>query len=200
MNKYIIIISAWLCSLSASSQTEGYNPENPPLPDTPTLSYTLSVNVTPKGAAGINVSHQYKYAAGAELGLRPWPMSGFEFVYWANEKGDTVSTSSRYYFAMPEHDLALTAVYRYNPTSPVIPGSNHFDPYTGEVIVDYFTPGNMSWAIDKAANDDPEAVTKIVVAGELSSKDLFYFGHYPSCTTVDLSRTSAVDAIPYACF
>lgn len=200
MNKYIIIISAWLCSLSASSQTEGYNPENPPLPDTPTLSYTLSVNVTPKGAAGINVSNQYKYAAGEEIGLWTWPMSGFEFVYWADEKGDTVSTSSRYYFAMPEHDLALTAVYRYNPTSPVIPGSNHFDPYTGEVIVDYFTPGNMSWAIDKAANDDPEAVTKIVVAGELSSKDLFYFGNYPSCTTVDLSRTSAVDAIPYACF
>ena len=55
MNRFLFIIMVWLSSLSAFAQTEGYNPDNPPLPNFPekdtTVYYQLTAATSPVGGS-----------------------------------------------------------------------------------------------------------------------------------------------------
>lgn len=125
MNRYLYLLFMWLCSLSVFAQTEGYDPTNPPLPDFPSddpsdSAYTLVVNSSPLGSGSLNTSGG-SCQEGSSVYLRAYNNGSFYFMYWIDDEGNTLSTSSSFYFTMPKRDAVVTAVYQYSPSNPTLP-------------------------------------------------------------------------------
>lgn len=178
-----------------------YEPASPSLPDFPenAKTYTLSLACKPAGAGSFNVSSR-QLAADASVRLYAYTNSNFRFVYWADAKGDTVSTAQNFYFTMPAADTQLYGMYKYEPGNPKNPGANSYDSFTGEVIVDDFTPGNLNSAIQEVTGNSTSNITKLTVAGQISVYDFSIANNYPACAVVDLSRTSGVTNVPSYCY
>ena len=116
---------AWLSTLTALAQTEGYDPSNPPLPNFPTTDsdtthyYTLRVVSSP-ATSGLSTTGG-KYTAGQRVYLYASQNNGMKFQYWVDGEGNTLSTSTSFYYTMPAHDVVITAVFKYQPGSPSLP-------------------------------------------------------------------------------
>ena len=296
MNRYIYILIMWLCSLSAIAQTEGYNPNNPPLPDFPTdapkdTTYVLVVNSSPYGSGSLNTSGG-NYKEGVSVYLRAYNNGDMYFMYWIDDEGNTLTTSTSFNYTMPKRDAVVTAVYRYSPSNPALPdfpkdtniptynlkldtkpagagsfntsntnlkegesihlyaysnsnfyfkrwedaqgnvistaqnfyysmpavdtqlyaiytynpsnpanpNKNFYDSFTGEVIIDDFTKGNLSSAIYDVTKGNTSNITSITVAGVINSNDFSIANNYSSCSIVDLSRTNGVNTVPSYCY
>ena len=296
MTRYIYILIMWLCSLSAIAQTEGYNPNNPPLPDFPTddpkdTTYVLVVNSSPYGSGSLNTSGG-NYKEGASVYMRAYNNGDMYFMYWIDDEGNTLTTSTSFNYTMPKRDAVVTAVYRYSPSNPALPdfpedtniptynlkldtkpagagsfntsntnlkegesihlyaysnsnfyfkrwedaqgnvistaqnfyysmpavdtqlyaiytynpsnpanpGKNFYDSFTGEVIIDDFTKGNLSSAIYDVTKGNTSNITSITVAGVINSNDFSIANNYSSCSIVDLSRTNGVNTVPSYCY
>lgn len=117
---------AWLSTLTALAQTEGYDPSNPPLPNFPTTDsdtthyYTLRVVSSP-ATSGLNTTGGNKYTAGQRVYLSASQNNGMKFQYWVDGEGNTLSTSTSFYYTMPAHNVVITAVFSYQPGSPSLP-------------------------------------------------------------------------------
>ena len=126
MNRLLFIIMAWLSTLTALAQTEGYDPSNPPLPNFPTTDsdtthyYTLRVVSSP-ATSGLNTTGGNKYTAGQRVYLSAGQNNGMKFQYWVDGEGNTLSTSTSFYYTMPAHNVVITAVFKYQPGSPSLP-------------------------------------------------------------------------------
>ncbi len=94
-----------------------YNPENPPNPETPKETYTLTLQVTPSSAGSLNTSSPSIYREDTQVWLAAYNYSGYEFLYW-EENGEKISSVSSFYYTMPGRDATLKAVFRYNPSNP----------------------------------------------------------------------------------
>lgn len=196
MNRILFLIMVWLSSMSILAQTDGYDPANPPLPE---AKYKLTLNATPTGAGTFNVSSA-TLVKGEAVSLYAYTNTNFKFVKWMDAKADTlVSEAQNFSYVMPGSDMSLMAVYEYAPENPKNPGRNKFDSSTGEVIVDDFTPGSLSSAIQELVGNDKSSVAKITVVGVMSNND-FSIANYNECTVVDLSRTSGITALPSYCY
>lgn len=178
-----------------------YQPANPSLPDFPeeTTAYTLRLTAKPAGAGSFNADG-VQLSEGAQTHIYAYTNSNFRFLYWADAKGDTVSTAQSFYFTMPAADTQLFAIYKYDPANPKNPGRNDYDSGTGEVIVDDFTPGNLSSAISEATGGNTSGITKITVAGRVNSNDFSIANNYSTCAIVDLSRTTGATTVPSYCY
>lgn len=296
MNRLLFIIMAWLSTLTALAQTEGYDPSNPPLPNFPTTDsdtthyYTLRVVSSP-ATSGLNTTGGNKYTAGQRVYLRAGQNNGMKFQYWVDGEGNTLSTSTSFYYTMPAHNVVITAVfkyqpgspslpafpegeaptyllststkpagagsfsgggrnyqagaqvsltaytntnfefvcwtnaagdtlstarnlyytmpaapvqlyghYRYTPSSPKNPGRNAYDADEGIAIIDDFTPGNVSGALNDVTGGNTSALSKIIVAGNVNSNDFQIANNFSTCAVVDLSRTYGITTVPGSCW
>lgn len=296
MNRLLFIIMAWLSTLTALAQTEGYDPSNPPLPNFPTTDsdtthyYTLRVVSSP-ATSGLNTTGGNKYTAGQRVYLSASQNNGMKFQYWVDGEGNTLSTSTSFYYTMPAHNVVITAVfkyqpgspslpafpegeaptyllststkpagagsfsgggrnyqagaqvsltaytntnfefvcwtnaagdtlstarnlyytmpaapvqlyghYRYNPSSPKNPGRNAYDADEGIAIIDDFTPGNVSGALNDVTGGNTSALSKIIVAGNVNSNDFQIANNFSTCAVVDLSRTYGITTVPGSCW
>lgn len=296
MNRLLFIIMAWLSTLTALAQTEGYDPSNPPLPNFPTTDsdtthyYTLRVVSSP-ATSGLNTTGGNKYTAGQRVYLSASQNNGMKFQYWVDGEGNTLSTSTSFYYTMPAHNVVITAVfkyqpgspslpsfpegeaptyllststkpagagsfsgggrnyqagaqvnltaytntnfefvcwtnaagdtlstarnlyytmpaapvqlyghYRYNPSNPKNPGRNAYDADEGTAIIDDFTPGNVSGALYDVTGDNTSALSKIIVAGNVTSNDFQIANNFSTCAVVDLSRTYGISTVPGSCW
>lgn len=296
MNRLLFIIMAWLSTLTALAQTEGYDPSNPPLPNFPTTDsdtthyYTLRVVSSP-ATSGLNTTGGNKYTAGQRVYLSASQNNGMKFQYWVDGEGTTLSTSTSFYYTMPAHNVVITAVfkyqpgspslpafpegeaptyllststkpagagsfsgggrkyqagaqvsltaytntnfefvcwtnaagdtlstarnlyytmpaapvqlyghYRYNPSSPKNPGRNAYDADEGTAIIDDFTPGNVSGALNDVTGGNTSALSKIIVAGNVNSNDFQIANNFSTCAVVDLSRTYGITTVPGSCW
>lgn len=296
MNRLLFIIMAWLSTLTALAQTEGYDPSNPPLPNFPTTDsdtthyYTLRVVSSP-ATSGLNTTGGNKYTAGQRVYLSAGQNNGMKFQYWVDGEGNTLSTSTSFYYTMPAHNIVITAVfkyqpgspslpafpegeaptyllststkpagagsfsgggrnyqagaqvsltaytntnfefvcwtnaagdtlstarnlyytmpaapvqlyghYRYNPSSPKNPGRNAYDADEGIAIIDDFTPGNVSGALNDVTGGNTSALSKIIVAGNVNSNDFQIANNFSTCAVVDLSRTYGISTVPGSCW
>lgn len=96
-------------------------PANPDMPDTTTY-YAFRATVSPLGAGSLS-SANARYAAGASVTVRTYGNTGYKFVGWQDEEGAMVSTNPSLSYTMPRHDVALTALYTYDPDVPANPDS-----------------------------------------------------------------------------
>ena len=296
MNRLLFIIMAWLSTLTALAQTEGYDPSNPPLPNFPTTDsdtthyYTLRVVSSP-ATSGLNTTGGNKYTAGQRVYLSASQNNGMKFQYWVDGEGNTLSTSTSFYYTMPAHNVVITAVfkyqpgspslpsfpegeaptyllststkpagagsfsgggrnyqagaqvnltaytntnfefvcwtnaagdtlstarnlyytmpaapvqlyghYRYNPSNPKNPGRNAYDADEGIAIIDDFTPGNVSGALNDVTGGNTSALSKIIVAGNVNSNDFQIANNFSTCAVVDLSRTYGITTVPGSCW
>lgn len=96
-------------------------PGNPAMPDT-TKRYMLNISISPDGAGSLNTSGG-TYPVGESVSLRAYVNTGYHFVGWIDEGGDTLSTSTSYTYVMPERNVRLAANYYYDPSVPSNPDS-----------------------------------------------------------------------------
>ena len=117
---FYILFLCTLMPLAAWAQAGGgYNPPNPGDPDAPNDKevYKLTLSATPKGSSSFNRYEQQQVTAGKEVYIEAYANTGYKFVAWLCD-GDTLSKSRGFYYTMPQKNVALTAVMRYNPDSP----------------------------------------------------------------------------------
>lgn len=96
-----------------------YNPTNPSDPGTPVQKYTLKLKSVPTDGGSFNTS-ETKVSVGEKYNLRAYPNTDFTFVAWLCE-GDTLSKSASYDYVMPAHNVEITGVFTYSPSSPSDP-------------------------------------------------------------------------------
>lgn len=180
-----------------------YSPSNPALPDFPEdtniPTYNLTLNTKPAGAGSFNTSNT-NLKEGESIHLYAYSNSNFYFQRWEDAQGDTISTAQNFWYSMPAVDTQLYAIYTYNPSNPSNPGKNYYDSFTGEVIIDDFTKGNLSSAIYDVTKGNTSNITSITVAGVINSNDFSIANNYSSCSIVDLSRTNGVNTVPSYCY
>lgn len=95
-----------------------YTPANPNEPTQPAKTVMVTLSAQPYG--GGSVSGGGRYAVGSSVYMSASVAAGYQFVRWEAD-GETVSTSKYFYYTVPDHDVKLTAVYKYSPSSPSEP-------------------------------------------------------------------------------
>ena len=181
-----------------------YTPTDPNNPEEIKKSkYNVTLSCEPEGACTfkwIQVSYGSidNWVGGIkEVAVGNWcyistnANAGFIFRGWRVDGLDT-NDGETIQFAMPAADKNIVALFDYNPVSPENPSKNYWNPETGEVIIDDFTPGGLKSAIDAVSG----MVKKITVAGIINRYDWISLYYYKNCTSLDLSRTSGLTSVP----
>lgn len=176
-----------------------YDPANPSDPQEQALKYQLSLVAEPMNSGSFNISNE-RLAVGSSNSLRAYANTDFVFKRWMI--GDSVlSNNANMDFVMPSHNVQMVGVFEYNPASPANPNCNHWDKQTGEVIVDDFTPGNLSSAISSViSGSSSNDVQMIIVSGRITSNDFGIANNYKNCSVLDLSRVTGVTEVPSYAF
>lgn len=123
-NRIFLAVFLLLANMCSWAQMGGdYNPANPSDPGNPTQKqeYTLSVKATPSNGGSFNTAST-NIAGDKTYTLRAYPGTDFAFVAWLCN-GDTLSKSSSYTYTMPYHDVEITGVFAYSPSSPSDPNA-----------------------------------------------------------------------------
>ena len=115
---FILCLSLLALTPQVGWADDDYNPQNPGNPEAPTEKYTLQLKADPAGAGSFNMDMTSKVEADSHQWIYAYINSNYKFVYWSDEKGDTLSKESSFYYTMPKHDVTLIAHYRYDPSSP----------------------------------------------------------------------------------
>ena len=191
-----------------------FDPESPDDPASPDMNrkHLVTIFATPSTAGEVHPSSFY-LKPGEQKTVYAYPYSGYEFMGWyVND--ELQSDNNPLVITMKDQDLAITAKFQFNPTPPNDPGTNFYDPTTGEVIIDRFQPGNLYSAIYSLLGDWWEAegneiplVKSITVIGKLTTIDLYVFEEMfwelpldaiPS--VIDLGQTTGYTSIPEETF
>ena len=87
----------------------------------PVQLYNLSIGVTPANAGYTNQSETQSLQAGSTINVRAYSNSSeYRFKQWT-ANGTAVSTSTNFTYTMPAEDVALVAVFDFDPANPADP-------------------------------------------------------------------------------
>lgn len=180
----------------------GYDPENPADPEAPgddpvaEKSYNVTVYATPSVGGYFN-SSSFWLKEGEEANVYAYPQNGYRFVSW-KQNGVIISTDNPLRVVMDTLNLAYTATFVYDPMSPDNPGSNNFNPATGEVVIDKFSAGNLNSTLSNTigGSENYSLVQSIVIVGRMNSYDFGFSHNFNNCSLIDLSRTTGYTEIP----
>ena len=176
-----------------------FDPPSPGDPQPVVVYHKVTLLTSP--SIGGNVSESvFTLQTGDQQRIYAYPRAGYEFLGWY--VGDVLlSQSNPVIVTMADEDLTYTARFRFNPASPEDPGTNRFDPTTGEVVFDRFTPNNLSDAVySLLGNSGYENVTSLKVLGEMGTEDAYITSYFPNVTSIDLSRTTGYTSVPTRAF
>lgn len=169
-----------------------YYPSNPGNPEF-SMDYMLTLKCRPEVAGSFNIKSG-KVTERTIKNIRAYSNSGFIFKYWEDETGTQIASTSEINFTMPSHATTLYAVYDYSPESPVNPGTNSWDAQSGELIMDYYTPGNLYSAMTRMTS--ASKIIRLIVDGRITDNDFQFAGYCKNTSYVDLSRVAGVTSIP----
>ena len=173
-----------------------YNPQNPDEPASEGYSHRVYVYATPSAGGYFN-SSSFTLIEGETTNIYAYPRKGYRFDSWKCN-GEVVSTENPMIIRMGTSDIAYTATFVYNPISPGEPSPNVFNPATGEVVIDNFTPGALNHAIFSVvgSSDNYPLVQSITITGRMQSSDFGFARSYQNCSLIDLSRTTGYTEVP----
>lgn len=182
-----------------------YNPGNPLDPTLPEFvkTHKVTLSSSPKSAGYFNYGSEWEAKAEDVRNIYAYSNNSnyFKFKHWLLD-GEIVSTNYIYYLVMPDHDVNLVAVFDYEPGNPANPGVNKFNPATGVLTMDDFTPGDLYSAMYNALskqNVSGEDVTMVTVYGEMDSNDCNAFIYLNNMEVLDFSHTTGLtNASSYA--
>lgn len=207
---------AWVCGKDTLSRERGfyytmpernveltallkYNPQSPENPEVMNTKYDVQLTASPANGGSFNFSSA-RFTAGSSIDLYAYPGNGFVFRKWMS--GDSViSKEQSFRFVVPKKKTQLTAIFEYDPKNPENPNKNYWNKELGEVIVDDFTPGNLSgsiWSAIKGASTSD--VQMITVAGKMDNYDFSVANDFSNCTLLDISRVTGITEIPSYAF
>ena len=177
-----------------------YDPTVPANPDSMGVQRRVSVVCKPVGGGSFNVNNTIG-TAGSNVRLYAYTNTGFKFLYWENEVGDTLSSEQNFYYVIPDKDSKVYGVFEYDPAVPGNPNKNYWNKELGEIIVDDFAPGGLSSAVSSAiSGSSRNDVAMITVAGRMNDNDFGIANDYDNCTLLDLSRVTGITEVPSYAF
>lgn len=208
-NRLYLCLFLLLAHLCSWAQIGGdYNPDSPADPSAPVAKYQLTVTATPENAGSFNLSSG-RVEVGSDVDVRAYAHTDFVFKHWMvgdsvlSAKQDTgfVASDNNLNFVMPAHDVRITGVFEYSPSSPANPNSNYWDAQTGQAIIDDFTPGTLYSALSSAISGSARSeVLSVIVSGIISSSDFSIVNYFDNCALFDFSRVTGVTEVPSSAF
>lgn len=174
-----------------------YDPSSPGDPSPVGKQYCVTLKTVPANAGTFSWNESTKVSAKTSCNIYAYPNAGYKFRGWQQD-GQTIGNDQWYSFTMPDEDITLTAIYEFDPANPGNPNKNYWHEETGEVIVDDFTAGNLSSAINTTigGSSNRDKVQMITVAGPVSQYDWGVVNNYQNCTFLDMSRTYGMTSVP----
>ena len=172
-----------------------YDPTVPENPEMNGISRRVTITCKPSNSGTFNITNS-KNAVGSKIQLSSYTNTGYKFLYWENENGDTLSTSQTFYYTIPDKDSKVYGIFEFDPKAPESPNSNYWNKERGELILDNFTPGSLSSAASIAiGNSSRSDVKMITIIGRMNSNDFGITNNYSYCTYLDLSRVTGINEI-----
>lgn len=177
-----------------------YDPTVPANPDSMATRYTVTVGCKPIGGGTFNTTSATA-EEGGNVHLYAYTNTGYRFLRWENEIGETVSTAQNFYYIMPHGNSKLYGIFEYDPAVPGNPNKNYWNKELGEIIVDDFTPGSLGSAVASAISGSNRSdVTMITVVGRMNDNDFGIANDYTNCILLDLSRVAGITQVPSYAF
>lgn len=136
-----------LAQLPLWAQSSDYNPANPGDPQVPIRKYSLKLKASPSNGCSFNYASEQKWEASKQIYVEAYPNSGFQMVAWVCGK-DTLSRERGFYYTMPERNVELTALLKYNPQSPENPEEMNTK-YTVKLTASPANGGSFNFSIDR---------------------------------------------------
>ena len=106
-----------LCGTAVWAQDDDFNPASPAEPGQIQESFRLTLKGDPADAAS-SLTGGGRYLPGTSVTLRASASSGWKFINWTNENGETVTSP----YTKKSGAETLTAHFEYDPASPSEPG------------------------------------------------------------------------------
>lgn len=180
-----------------------YDPANPGNPGQleQTVRHPAVTRALPNDGGSMSPSDSFLMDEGSSRTIYAYPNSGWKLVGWT-VNGEALETkTSPITVSMGESALDIAAYFEYAPASPSNPGANYWNPSTGDLIVDDFTPGYLHDAFYNRLGYDREGVSSMIVKGRMTSNDFGAVRDYGcNATVIDLSRVGGVTTVPYWAF
>ena len=101
---------------------------------------------------------------------------------------------------MGDRNLSYTAQFVYNPRNPGDPGTNNWNPATGDLVIDDFEKGNLWSRISELVGDNYEAVNTLTVIGAIDDYDMNCVRNLSNLTDADFSRTYGAESLGWYAF
>lgn len=176
-----------------------YNPQSPgnPNPDEQKVKHPVVVRAIPSGAASLSPSGAFDMEENASRQIYAYPNTGWHLEGWTINGEQLQVTTSPIDVTMGEKALDIAAYFSYNPAPPSNPGANYYNPTTGQVVIDDFTPGSFYDALNNLVGyDNFSNISSLIVKGEVTSNDLGNLSYFTNAGTIDISRTGGVTTLP----
>lgn len=136
-----------LAQLPLWAQSSDYNPANPGDPQVPIRKYSLKLKASPSNGCSFNYASEQKWEASKQIYVEAYPNSGFQMVAWVCGK-DTLSRERGFYYTMPERNVELTALLKYNPKNPENPEEMNTK-YTVQLTASPTNGGSFNFSSDR---------------------------------------------------
>ena len=136
-----------LAQLPLWAQSSDYNPANPGDPQVPIRKYSLKLKASPSNGCSFNYASEQKWEASKQIYVEAYPNSGFQMVAWVCGK-DTLSRERGFYYTMPERNVELTALLKYNPQNPENPEEMNTK-YTVQLTASPANGGSFNFSSDR---------------------------------------------------
>ena len=136
-----------LAQLPLWAQSSDYNPANPGDPQVPIRKYSLKLKASPSNGCSFNYASEQKWEASKQIYVEAYPNSGFQMVAWVCGK-DTLSRERGFYYTMPERNVELTALLKYNPKNPENPEEMNTK-YTVQLTASPANGGSFNFSSDR---------------------------------------------------
>ena len=182
-----------------------YDPEAPEEPSD--TIHRVRIFITPSG--GGTVDEQYFIMRrGEERQVYANPNPNFRFSGWEMDgtpvtprpDGTPVNPLT---IRMGDDNIDCVARFVYDPTTPDEPGTNKFNISTGELIMDWFRPGQLRQTIQSVMEQylhpgesySLSHVKDAIVVGALAGDDEWFAGDMVECRRIDIRRVSGFPSV-----
>lgn len=180
-----------------------FDPSSPgnPSPVDQKVTHPVTVSCEPRGSASMNPYGTFNMEEHTDRYIYAYPESGWKLTGWMVNGEPMEQTTSPLYITMGEKALDIKATLYYDPSSPSNPAANYYNPSTGQLILDDFTPGYIYSAVSNLMGyNEYDNVSCVIVKGEITSNDIGNLSQFRNAGTLDLSRTWGLPALPSYAF
>lgn len=175
-----------------------YNPQSPgnPSPEEQKVKHPVVIRAVPSIAADFRPSGTFTMEEGVTRQVYAYPNTGWKLTGWIINGEQQSQTSSPLSITMGEKALDIAAFFTYDPSSPSNPAANYYNPTTGQVIVDDFSPGYLYNALNSLiGHSNFSNISSLIVKGQMTSNDLGNMNYFSNAGTIDLSRVGGITSI-----